>query len=278
MTSFVFRRLSSDVRLHRCFPRFGTLSIPGVGAPPAAGRQPPGGTQAANPLTLRSHSSRRLSAIIACIPSSPRLMSGSELCLQNAKGHSILAIFILRDQSGRAWGGPAWRRRTECADKEQRLARPRSQGGAGGRARPGRPRPLLGHAGAGPAQAARDGGPPDKGQRNFTDPDSRIQPTRDGFIAGYNGEIAVDAAHQIIVAQRLQTNPADYAALVPLVDQAKADLGRKIREVSGDCGLATAANLEAWPAAVSEPIWRPGEPSTASAKPPTTSASRTFPG
>ena len=63
--------------------------------------------------------------------------------------------------------------------------------------------------------------PPDKAQRNFTDPDSRIQPTGDGFIAGYNGQIAVDAAHQIIVAQRLATNPADYAALIPLVDQAK---------------------------------------------------------
>lgn len=90
-----------------------------------------------------------------------------------------------------------------------------------------------------------DGGPPDKAQRNFTDPDSRIQPTRDGFIAGYNGQIAVDAAHQIIVAQRLATNPADYAALVPLVDQAQANLGRKLREVSGDSGFATEDNLAA---------------------------------
>lgn len=92
---------------------------------------------------------------------------------------------------------------------------------------------------------AEDGGPPDKAQRNFTDPDSRIQPTRDGFIAGYNGQIAVDAAHQIILAQRLQTNPADFAALVPLIDQAKANLGRRVREISGDSGFATEANLEA---------------------------------
>ena len=92
---------------------------------------------------------------------------------------------------------------------------------------------------------ARDGGPPDKAQRNFTDPDSRIQPTRDGFSAGYNGQIAVDAAHQVILAHRLQTNPADYGALVPLVDQAKANLGRKLKEVSGDAGFATEANLAA---------------------------------
>ena len=49
----------------------------------------------------------------------------------------------------------------------------------------------------------------------------------------------------MIVAQRLATNPADYAALVPLVDQARALLGRKPREVSGDTGFATEANLSA---------------------------------
>lgn len=87
--------------------------------------------------------------------------------------------------------------------------------------------------------------PPDKAQRNFTDGDSRIMPNQGGFIAGYNGQIAVDAAHQIIVAQRLGTNPADFAGLIPLVDQARACLGRKLREVSGDTGFATQANLEA---------------------------------
>lgn len=87
--------------------------------------------------------------------------------------------------------------------------------------------------------------PPGRSQRNFTDGDSRIMPSGGGFIAGYNGQIAVDAAHQIIVAQRLATNPADFAALVPLVDQARSNLGRKPREVSGDSGFATEANLEA---------------------------------
>jgi transposase len=87
--------------------------------------------------------------------------------------------------------------------------------------------------------------PPDKAQRNFTDPDSRIMPSGGGFIAGYNAQIAVDAAHQIIVAQRLITNPADFAGLIPLVDQARMNLGRKLREVSGDTGFATEANLDA---------------------------------
>jgi hypothetical protein len=67
-----------------------------------------------------------------------------------------------------------------------------------------------------------DGCPPDRAQRNFTDPDSRILPTRDGYVQGYNGQIAVDAAHQVIVAHRLVTNSADYRALVPLVDGVRA--------------------------------------------------------
>jgi transposase len=143
---------------------------------------------------------------------------------------------------------PAW-----MADKAQRLARIR-QAKAELEAEaalkpedldPDGPGPSSGMQKSGRPRRAKDGGPPDKAQRNFTDPDCRIQPTKDGFIAGYNGQIAVDHAHQVIVAHRLQTNSADYAALIPLVDQAKAHLGRKLREVSGDTGFATEANLAA---------------------------------
>ena len=95
------------------------------------------------------------------------------------------------------------------------------------------------------AACARWRRPPDRAQRNFTDPDSRVQPTRAGFIAGYNAQIAVDGAHQIIISQQLATNPADYAALIPLMDQAKTNLGRKLREVSGDSGFASEANIQA---------------------------------
>ena len=107
------------------------------------------------------------------------------------------------------------------------------------------PGPSSGMQKSGRPRRGKDGGPPDQAQRNFTDPDSRIQPTRDGFIAGYNGQIAVDAAHQVIVAHRLQTSPADYAALIPLIDQVKTNLGRKPKEVSGDTGFATEANIAA---------------------------------
>jgi len=139
------------------------------------------------------------------------------------------------------------------ADKQERLARIRAaKAELEAEAKldpsdldPDGPGPSSGMQERGRRKRAKDGGPPDKAQRNFTDPDSRIQPTRDGFIAGYNGQIAVDHAHQVIVAQRLQTSPADYAALIPLVDQAKANLGKPLKEVSGDTGFATEANLEA---------------------------------
>src|SRR4051794_41506979 len=90
-----------------------------------------------------------------------------------------------------------------------------------------------------------DGGPPDRAQKNFTDPDSRILPTRDGFVQGYNGQIAVDATHQVIVAHRLVTTAADYRALAPLLEDVQAHLGRQPREASRDARIATEAYLAA---------------------------------
>jgi transposase len=116
------------------------------------------------------------------------------------------------------------------------------------------PPPPDGEGGPGPSSGmqrqgrplrAKDGGPPDRAQRNFTDPDSRIQPTRDGFIQGYNAQAAVDAGSQVIVAQRLVAGPADYPGLVPLVDQVRDRFGRRPREVSADAGFCTEANLAA---------------------------------
>jgi transposase len=88
-----------------------------------------------------------------------------------------------------------------------------------------------------------DGGPPDRAQRNFTDPDSRIQPTRSGVMQGYNAQIAVDGAHQIIIAQRVQTSPADGRALKPLLAAAREVLRANPAELSADAGYCSQANL-----------------------------------
>ena len=85
--------------------------------------------------------------------------------------------------------------------------------------------------------------PDPKVQRNFTDPDSRVLLTKDGFIQGYNAQAAVDGAKQIIVAHGLTQSMSDCPQLVPLVDAVRANLGRKPREISADAGYCSEDNL-----------------------------------
>ena len=85
--------------------------------------------------------------------------------------------------------------------------------------------------------------PDGKSQRNFTDPDSRILKTKDGYIQGYNAQAAVDATAQIIVAHTLDANGSDQAQFAPLLDAIKANLKRNPQEVSADAGYCSATNL-----------------------------------
>ncbi len=106
------------------------------------------------------------------------------------------------------------------------------------------PGPSSGMMKSGKPQRGPGGAPPERAQRNFTDPDSRIQPLRSGaVIQGYNGQIAVDGAHQIIVAQRLQTSPADARALVPMITDIRVQLRANPTEVSADAGYCDESNL-----------------------------------
>jgi transposase len=92
-----------------------------------------------------------------------------------------------------------------------------------------------------PPSAEPDG----KSQRNFTDPDSRILKTKDGYIQGYNAQAAVDAAAQIIVAHGLTASMSDHGQLVGLIDGIEANLGAKPKEASADSGYLSEANLQA---------------------------------
>jgi transposase len=87
--------------------------------------------------------------------------------------------------------------------------------------------------------------PDGKTQRNFTDPESRILKTKDGYIQGYNAQAAVDAGAQIIVAHSLTHSMSDQDQLVPLIDGIKDNLGRKPKEASADAGYCSEANLAA---------------------------------
>ena len=87
--------------------------------------------------------------------------------------------------------------------------------------------------------------PDGKTQRNFTDPESRILKTKDGYIQGYNAQAAVDGKAQIIVAHGLTPSLSDQDQLVPLVDGIEHNLGRKPKEASADGGYCSEANLAA---------------------------------
>ena len=69
--------------------------------------------------------------------------------------------------------------------------------------------------------------------------------SKDGFVQAYNGQAAVDAQAQIIVAQDVTQDAVDYRQLVPMVDAIETNLGRKPEQLSTDSGYCSEANLEA---------------------------------
>jgi hypothetical protein len=89
-----------------------------------------------------------------------------------------------------------------------------------------------------------DGTPTDDAQRNYTDPDSRVMLTRSGWMQAYNAQIAVDADHQVIVAQMLTPCAADIGHLAPVVAAIERDAGHVPEELSADAGYCSEANLE----------------------------------
>jgi transposase len=88
------------------------------------------------------------------------------------------------------------------------------------------------------------GTPKDSAQSNFTDRESRIMKSHDGFIQGYNAQAAVDADSQVIVAQTLTNNASDQQQLLPMVAQIKQNTKRQARELSADAGYCSQDNLK----------------------------------
>ena len=88
------------------------------------------------------------------------------------------------------------------------------------------------------------GTPKDSAQTNFTDPQSQIMKSHDGFIQGYNAQAVVDADSQVIVAQGLTNNASDAPQLAVMVAQIKQNTGRQARELSADAGYCSEDNLK----------------------------------
>ena len=80
-------------------------------------------------------------------------------------------------------------------------------------------------------------------QRNFTDADSRIMKTGDGFIQGYNAQAAVDEAHQIIVAADVSNQSPDAEHFVPMLDRTIDNCQAVPDQMSGDTGFFSEANV-----------------------------------
>jgi transposase len=118
-----------------------------------------------------------------------------------------------------------------AAAKAKQEAAAEAQRQAEGRKKPGKK-----------AKPAR-GEPAAKAQRNFTDPESRIMKTKDGFVQAYNAQAAVDAKAQVIVAHGLTNSQSDQDQLAPGLAEIEKNLGRKPKEASADAGYCSEANL-----------------------------------
>ena len=118
------------------------------------------------------------------------------------------------------------------------------------------------------------GAPTDKAQRNFTDAESSIMVGADGFIQAYNAQLAVDDAHQVVVACGVTDQPPDAANFVPMLERVCDNLGAAPEHATGDAGYwneevetrARALATEAWVAtgrvrhAKMPPVSGEGEP------------------
>ena len=105
----------------------------------------------------------------------------------------------------------------------------------------------------------------DKAQRNFTDGDSRIMKAGDGFIQGYNCQAAVDAEHQIIVAEAVTNQPPDVEHLAPMLEQVVENCGAAPESITADTGYFSEKNVAKAEAMGIDPYiaterWKRGEP------------------
>ncbi len=78
---------------------------------------------------------------------------------------------------------------------------------------------------------------------NATDPDAVFMKTRDGIKTCYNGQLAVDEKHQIIVAAQVTDQASDTEQLLPMVEHAEKAIG-SVDKLSADSGYSSGENLQ----------------------------------
>jgi hypothetical protein len=107
------------------------------------------------------------------------------------------------------------------------------------------PEPPNHHPNDQPAPSAASVQPEAKAQYNFTDPESRILKGPDGFLQGYNAQIAVEPVLQLIVGQAVVQAANDKKQLLPMLATVQEQAGQKPSEVLADSGYTSEASLKA---------------------------------
>ena len=88
-----------------------------------------------------------------------------------------------------------------------------------------------------------------KAQRNFTDPESRMMKTNDGYHYAYNGQAVVDEKSQVIIAAEITQAASDVNQLMPMIASTTDNLvsigiNATARVVLLDAGYCSKENLE----------------------------------
>jgi len=94
---------------------------------------------------------------------------------------------------------------------------------------------------------APETGPKAKDQVNLTDEESRIMPSADGFIQGYNAQVSVDVDSMLVVATTLTQHTNDKQQVEPMLGELKAlqDKLGKPDTLLADNGYFSKDNIQA---------------------------------
>jgi transposase len=93
-------------------------------------------------------------------------------------------------------------------------------------------------------QPTEDAKPKDKEQYNFTDPESRIMKSGEGFVQAYNAQAAVESDFQMIVGQTVTQAANDKEQVQPMVEAVEEQSGQRPEELVADSGYCSERNLE----------------------------------
>jgi transposase len=93
-------------------------------------------------------------------------------------------------------------------------------------------------------KSAAEAQPEGKAQYNFTDPESRIMKSSEGFVQAYNAQAAVEPSFQLIVGQAVTQAANDKEQIQPMVETVEQQSGQRPEQLVADSGYCSEKNLE----------------------------------